>query len=55
MPYIIKSNENEYVESYSFSDKKVVATDKKEDAKRFLSKSNADFVAEKLGYTVEEY
>jgi len=54
MEYILTFGEGEYVESYTLDGKRIVTGEKKEIAVSFLSKSNADFVAEKLGCMVSE-
>jgi hypothetical protein len=51
--YILTSDENEYVESYSLSAKEITVTDIKEDAIVFNSLVEADYFAEKLGCKVE--
>jgi hypothetical protein len=51
--YILSSDKDEYVESYSLGAKEVTVTDKKEDAIIFASRVEADYIAEKLGCKIE--
>ena len=49
MEYILTFGKGKYVESYTIDAERVEITSKKEDAVNFLSKSNAEYVAERLG------
>lgn len=52
--FVVKLADREYVETYDLASRKVCVTDDCEHADRFVSKLDADYVAERLGGYVED-
>jgi len=53
--FIIVANDNEYVESFDLANKTVNVISEKKDAMVFDRKYEAEYIAERLGCTVEGF